>query len=112
MFTHFAIVSECIFTSRSKWKSVVGLEVHAQITSASKLFSGAPAEFGGPINGCVALLDASIPGTLPVLNKRCVEAGVQTALALDSNINSISMFDRKHYFYADLPVIFVNNFLL
>lgn len=83
---------------------MVGLEVHAQIASMSKLFSGSSVEFGGPINNCVALLDASIPGTLPVLNKRCVEAGVQTALALSSNINEVSMFDRKHYFYADLPV--------
>ncbi|CRL06165.1 CLUMA_CG019123, isoform A [Clunio marinus] len=86
-----------------KWKSVVGLEIHAQIASNSKLFSGAKNSFIEPINTAVALLDASIPGTLPVLNRGCVEAGVKTALALSCNVNKISMFDRKHYFYADLP---------
>ncbi|XP_063236493.1 glutamyl-tRNA(Gln) amidotransferase subunit B, mitochondrial isoform X2 [Bacillus rossius redtenbacheri] len=88
---------------RSEWQSVVGLEVHAQITSSSKLFSGASAQFGGPANQSVALFDAAVPGTLPVLNRRCVEAGILTALALSCRVNPVSGFDRKHYFYADLP---------
>lgn len=68
------------------------------------MFSGASTEFGLPINSNVALFDAGIPGTLPVLNKKCVEHGIKTALALSCQINKMSMFDRKHYFYADLPV--------
>ncbi|KAH8417670.1 hypothetical protein KR222_004005, partial [Zaprionus bogoriensis] len=86
-----------------KWKSVVGLEVHAQIASASKLFSGSATGFGAPLNTAVAYFDASIPGTLPVLNRKCVESGIKTALALGCRVNEVSMFDRKHYFYADLP---------
>ncbi|KAJ8967074.1 hypothetical protein NQ317_018655 [Molorchus minor] len=86
-----------------KWKSVVGLEVHAQIMSESKLFSGASTKFSSPVNNNVSLFDCSIPGTLPVLNKRCVEAGVLTALALNCHVNPVSWFDRKHYFYADMP---------
>lgn len=86
-----------------RWKSVVGLEIHAQIASSSKLFSGAKNSFAESSNTSVALLDASIPGSLPVLNKKCVEAGVKTALAMSCQINEVSMFDRKHYFYADLP---------
>lgn len=88
---------------RAKWKSVVGLEVHAQINTESKLFSGACTSFGGSPNDNVSLFDAAIPGTLPVLNARCVEMGILTALALSCNVNEMSMFDRKHYFYADLP---------
>ena len=87
----------------SEYKSVIGLEIHAQILSESKLFSGAQNTFASEINSCVSLLDAAIPGCLPVLNKRCVEAGVKTALALNCEINEVSMFDRKHYFYSDLP---------
>lgn len=87
----------------NRWKSVIGLEVHAQIQTASKLFSGAQVAFSAPINGCVSLFDASIPGTLPVLNRKSAELGVRTALALGCTINPVSMFDRKHYFYADLP---------
>lgn len=105
---------------------MVGLEVHAQINSKSKLFSGASCDGLHKLaNSCVSHFDASVPGTLPVstttesfvelssqhylfssaqrLNKRCVEAGVKTALALNCDINTISMFDRKHYFYADSP---------
>nr|XP_033481109.1 glutamyl-tRNA(Gln) amidotransferase subunit B, mitochondrial [Epinephelus lanceolatus] len=82
---------------------VVGLEVHAQINSNTKLFSGSPARFSAPPNSLVSHFDASLPGTLPVLNKRCVEAAVMTGLALDCTINKKSLFDRKHYFYADLP---------
>nr|CAD7567611.1 unnamed protein product [Timema californicum] len=87
----------------SNWESVVGLEIHAQISSVSKLFSGAGTQFASPVNESVSFFDAAIPGTLPVLNRRCVEAGIVTALALSCKINSVSMFDRKHYFYADLP---------
>lgn len=85
------------------WIGVVGLEIHAQISSASKLFSGAATEFSAPVNTNVSLFDAAIPGTLPVLNRRCIEAGVLTALALSCKLNPVSLFDRKHYFYADLP---------
>ncbi|XP_058462493.1 glutamyl-tRNA(Gln) amidotransferase subunit B, mitochondrial [Malaya genurostris] len=87
----------------NQWKSVVGLEVHAQIQSKSKLFSGAEVTFGAASNSRVSLFDASIPGTLPVLNRACVEHGLRTALALGCDISPVSMFDRKHYFYADLP---------
>ncbi|XP_068178031.1 glutamyl-tRNA(Gln) amidotransferase subunit B, mitochondrial [Antennarius striatus] len=82
---------------------VVGLEVHAQINSNSKLFSASSVSFSAPPNSLVSLFDASVPGTLPVLNKSCVEAAVMTGLALDCTINRKSLFDRKHYFYADLP---------
>uniref|UniRef100_A0A8C2XQT1 Glutamyl-tRNA(Gln) amidotransferase subunit B, mitochondrial n=1 Tax=Cyclopterus lumpus TaxID=8103 RepID=A0A8C2XQT1_CYCLU len=82
---------------------VVGLEVHAQINSNTKLFSGSSVRFSAPPNSLVSPFDASLPGTLPVLNKRCVEAAVMTALALNCTINKKSLFDRKHYFYADLP---------
>lgn len=85
------------------WKSVIGLEIHAQIASESKLFSGSRNSFSAEINSSVSLLDAAIPGCLPVLNRRCVEAGIKTALALNCEINEVSMFDRKHYFYSDLP---------
>ncbi|CAG4947232.1 unnamed protein product [Colias eurytheme] len=87
----------------TKWKSVVGLEVHAQLNTNSKLFSGAQNTFGGVVNNCVSLFDAAIPGTLPVLNRKCVELGVLTALAFSCKVNEVSSFDRKHYFYADLP---------
>ncbi|XP_039759199.1 glutamyl-tRNA(Gln) amidotransferase subunit B, mitochondrial [Pararge aegeria] len=89
--------------SHKKWQSVVGLEVHAQLNTESKLFSGAQNTFGGLVNNCVSLFDAAIPGTLPVLNRKCVELGVLTALALSCKVNEVSTFDRKHYFYADLP---------
>ncbi|XP_015716792.1 glutamyl-tRNA(Gln) amidotransferase subunit B, mitochondrial isoform X1 [Coturnix japonica] len=85
------------------WVPVVGLEIHAQITSNSKLFSGSQVQFAAPPNSLVSFFDASLPGTLPVLNRRCVEAAVMTGLALNCTINKKSLFDRKHYFYADLP---------
>ncbi|KAJ8297753.1 hypothetical protein KUTeg_024284, partial [Tegillarca granosa] len=93
----------CTRTLDSSWKGVIGLEIHAQIQTKSKLFSGASTKYGGATNNQVALLDAALPGTLPVLNKQCVEAGILTAMALKCKINKISKFDRKHYFYADLP---------
>ncbi|XP_036097045.1 glutamyl-tRNA(Gln) amidotransferase subunit B, mitochondrial isoform X1 [Molossus molossus] len=86
-----------------KWAAVVGLEIHAQISSNSKLFSGSQVHFAAPPNSLVSFFDASLPGTLPVLNRRCVEAAVMTGLALNCHINKKSLFDRKHYFYADLP---------
>ncbi|XP_032320745.1 glutamyl-tRNA(Gln) amidotransferase subunit B, mitochondrial isoform X3 [Camelus ferus] len=86
-----------------EWAAVVGLEIHAQISSNSKLFSGSQVHFAAPPNSLVSFFDASLPGTLPVLNRRCVEAAVMTGLALDCRINKKSLFDRKHYFYADLP---------
>nr|XP_056711022.1 glutamyl-tRNA(Gln) amidotransferase subunit B, mitochondrial [Euleptes europaea] len=85
------------------WTAVVGLEIHAQICSNSKLFSGSQVQFAAPPNSLVSFFDASLPGTLPVLNRRCVEAAVTTGLALNCTINKKSLFDRKHYFYADLP---------
>ncbi|XP_051646561.1 glutamyl-tRNA(Gln) amidotransferase subunit B, mitochondrial isoform X4 [Manacus candei] len=85
------------------WVPVVGLEIHAQISSNSKLFSGSQVQFAAPPNSLVSFFDASLPGTLPVLNRRCVEAAVMTGLALKCSINKKSLFDRKHYFYADLP---------
>ncbi|XP_053259110.1 glutamyl-tRNA(Gln) amidotransferase subunit B, mitochondrial isoform X1 [Podarcis raffonei] len=85
------------------WAAVVGLEIHAQICSNSKLFSGSQVQFAAAPNSLVSFFDASLPGTLPVLNRRCVEAAVMTGLALNCTINKKSLFDRKHYFYADLP---------
>jgi len=85
------------------WEVVVGMEVHAQILSQSKLFSGASADFGGEPNHHVSLVDAAMPGMLPVLNRRCVEQAVRTGLGLRARINRRSVFDRKNYFYPDLP---------
>ncbi|MDQ3478734.1 MAG: Asp-tRNA(Asn)/Glu-tRNA(Gln) amidotransferase subunit GatB [Pseudomonadota bacterium] len=86
------------------WEVVVGLEVHAQITAtASKLFSGAATEFGAEPNTQVSLIDAAMPGMLPVPNGECIRQAVRTGLALDAKINRWSRFDRKNYFYADLP---------
>jgi aspartyl-tRNA(Asn)/glutamyl-tRNA(Gln) amidotransferase subunit B len=81
----------------------VGMEVHAQILSRSKLFSGASADYGGATNDHVSLVDAAMPGMLPVLNRRCVEQAVRTGLGLRATINHRSVFDRKNYFYPDLP---------
>jgi aspartyl-tRNA(Asn)/glutamyl-tRNA(Gln) amidotransferase subunit B len=86
-----------------KWEYVIGLEVHAQISSNSKLFSGAPTTFGADPNSQVSLVDAAMPGMLPVLNKYCVEQAVKTGLGLGARVNLLSVFDRKNYFYADLP---------
>src|SRR5687768_15234230 len=86
------------------WEVVVGLEVHAQITAtASKLFSGAATAFGAEPNTQVSLIDAAMPGMLPVPNKECIRQAVRTGMALDAVINRSSRFDRKNYFYADLP---------
>lgn len=86
------------------WELVIGLETHAQVTSKAKLFSGASAAFGGEPNAHVGFLDAGMPGMLPVINEVCVDAAVKTGLALDAKINARSIFDRKNYFYPDLPL--------
>ncbi len=85
------------------WEVVVGLEVHAQVTSQAKLFSGASATFGAEPNAHVSLVDAAMPGMLPVINGECVRQAVRTGMAIGAKINSWSRFDRKNYFYADLP---------
>ena len=86
-----------------EWEVVIGLEVHAQIISNSKLFSGSPTKFGSAQNSQVSLVDAAMPGMLPVINAYCIEQAVRTGLALGAKINLESRFDRKNYFYADLP---------
>ncbi|HET9428981.1 MAG TPA: Asp-tRNA(Asn)/Glu-tRNA(Gln) amidotransferase subunit GatB [Allosphingosinicella sp.] len=85
------------------WEVVIGLEVHAQIVSAAKLFSAASTEFGAEPNSQVSLVDAAMPGMLPTLNGECVRQAVRTGMALEAKINTWSRFDRKNYFYADLP---------
>lgn len=85
------------------FEMVIGLEVHAQVTSNAKLFSGASAEFGAEQNSHVSFVDAAMPGMLPVLNKKCVEQAVKTGLGLNAAINTTSVFERKNYFYPDLP---------
>jgi aspartyl-tRNA(Asn)/glutamyl-tRNA(Gln) amidotransferase subunit B len=85
------------------WEVVIGLEVHAQVTSRSKLFSGASTAFGGEPNSHVSLVDAAMPGMLPVINEECVKQAVRTGLGLNARINLRSVFDRKNYFYPDLP---------
>ena len=87
-----------------EWEVVIGLEVHAQVTSQTKIFSTAPTEFGAEPNTQVAFLDAGMPGMLPVLNKVCVDQAIKTGLGLNAQINLLSVFDRKNYFYADLPL--------
>jgi aspartyl-tRNA(Asn)/glutamyl-tRNA(Gln) amidotransferase subunit B len=89
--------------SSGDWEVVVGMEVHAQVTSRAKLFSGASTEFGGAPNSHVSLVDAAMPGMLPVINEECVRQAVRTGLGLNAKINLRSVFDRKNYFYPDLP---------
>ena len=85
------------------WETVIGLEIHAQIISKSKLFSGASTNFGSEPNTQVSLVDAAMPGMLPVINKDCVKQAIKTGLGLNAQINKRSVFDRKNYFYPDLP---------
>ena len=85
------------------WELVVGLEVHAQVASASKLFSGSSTAFGAPPNSHVSLVDAAMPGMLPVINEECIAQAIRTGLGLHAQINLNSVFDRKNYFYPDLP---------
>jgi len=86
-----------------EWEVVIGLEVHAQVTSNAKLFSGASTEFGAEPNTQVSLIDAAMPGMLPVPNRECIRQAVRTGMAIEAQINAWSRFDRKNYFYADLP---------
>ncbi|MGB8672377.1 MAG: Asp-tRNA(Asn)/Glu-tRNA(Gln) amidotransferase subunit GatB [Pseudolabrys sp.] len=89
--------------STGDWEVVIGMEVHAQVTSEAKLFSGASTEFGGAPNSHVSLVDAAMPGMLPVINEECVRQAIRTGLGLTAKINLKSVFDRKNYFYPDLP---------
>jgi aspartyl-tRNA(Asn)/glutamyl-tRNA(Gln) amidotransferase subunit B len=89
--------------STGAWEVVVGLEVHAQVISRAKLFSGAATDFGAPPNTQVSFVDAAFPGMLPVINRECVAQAVRTGLGLNAHIHLVSRFDRKNYFYADLP---------
>ena len=86
-----------------KWEVVIGLEVHAQVSSNSKLFSGSSTKFGAEPNTQVSLVDSAFPGMLPVINEFCIQQAIKTGLGLNAKINSYSVFDRKNYFYADLP---------
>ena len=85
------------------WEIVIGLEIHAQVLSSSKLFSGASTEFGKDPNHNVSLVDAAMPGMLPVINHTCIKQAIKSGIALNAEINKYSVFDRKNYFYADLP---------
>ena len=95
--------SKLIKGATGDWEVVIGMEVHAQVTSKSKLFSGASTEFGGAPNSHVSLVDAAMPGMLPVINEECVKQAIRTGLGLKAKINLKSVFDRKNYFYPDLP---------
>ena len=95
--------SKLIKGATGDWEVVIGMEVHAQVTSKSKLFSGASTEFGGAPNSHVSLVDAAMPGMLPVINEECVRQAIRTGLGLQAKINLKSVFDRKNYFYPDLP---------
>ena len=88
---------------KGKYEVVIGLEVHAQVQSKSKLFSGSSTKFGADPNNQVSLIDSAFPGMLPVINEECVKQAVRTGLGLNAKINNFSVFDRKNYFYADLP---------
>jgi aspartyl-tRNA(Asn)/glutamyl-tRNA(Gln) amidotransferase subunit B len=95
--------SKLIAGANGDWEVVIGLEVHAQVASQSKLFSGASTTFGGEPNSHVSLVDAAMPGMLPVINAECIKQAVRTGLGLKAAINLKSVFDRKNYFYPDLP---------
>ncbi|QZH73857.1 MAG: Asp-tRNA(Asn)/Glu-tRNA(Gln) amidotransferase subunit GatB [Erythrobacter sp.] len=92
-----------IHGATGEWEVVIGLEVHAQVTSQAKLFSGAATAFGAEPNTQVSLIDAAMPGMLPVPNRECIRQAVRTGMAIKAQINAWSRFDRKNYFYADLP---------
>src|SRR5262249_47083595 len=95
--------SKLINGATGDWEVVVGMEVHAQVASNAKLFSGASTAFGGRPNSHVSLVDAAMPGMLPVINEECVRQAIRTGLGLKARINLKSVFDRKNYFYPDLP---------
>jgi len=88
---------------KNQYEVVIGLEVHAQVSSNSKLFSGSATKFGAEPNNQVSLIDSAFPGMLPVINKECINQAIRTGLGLNAKINNVSVFDRKNYFYADLP---------
>ncbi|MFY9657603.1 MAG: Asp-tRNA(Asn)/Glu-tRNA(Gln) amidotransferase subunit GatB [Methylocystis sp.] len=98
-----SIPSKLFKGATGDWEVVIGMEIHAQVTSRAKLFSGASAEYGGEPNDHVSLIDAAMPGMLPVINEECVAQAVRTGLGLKAKINLRSVFDRKNYFYPDLP---------
>ncbi len=95
--------SKLVAGATGDWEVIIGMEIHAQVMSRSKLFSGASTEFGGEPNAHVSLVDAAMPGMLPVINEECVRQAVRTGLGLKARINLKSVFDRKNYFYPDLP---------
>jgi len=101
--TYTAPAPKVISGAKHDWELVIGLEVHAQVSSNAKLFSGASTQFGAEPNSNVAFVDAAMPGMLPVINEYCVEQAVRTGLGLKAGINLYSAFDRKNYFYPDLP---------
>ena len=101
--TYTAPTPKTIAGAKEDWELVIGLEVHAQVTSKAKLFSGASTRFGAEPNSNVAFVDSAMPGMLPVINEYCVEQAVRTGLGLKADINLYSAFDRKNYFYPDLP---------
>ena len=86
-----------------EWEVVIGMEVHAQVIAQSKLFSGSATAFGAEQNTQVSMVDAAMPGMLPVINRECVAQAIRTGLGLNARINKYSVFDRKNYFYPDLP---------
>ena len=96
-------MSNLVTGRTGEWEVVIGMEVHAQVTSESKLFSGSSARFGAEPNQHVSLVDAAMPGMLPVINEECVRQAIRTGLGIHAQINLTSIFDRKNYFYADLP---------
>jgi len=96
-------MAKLIAGATGNWEVVIGMEVHAQVLSNAKLFSGAATAFGAEPNSQVSFVDAAMPGMLPVINEECVRQAVRTGLALGAQINLYSVFDRKNYFYADLP---------
>ncbi len=89
--------------AKADWEVIIGMEIHAQVNSRAKLFSGASTGFGAEPNAHVSFVDAAMPGMLPVINKECVSQAVRTGLGLKAEINRKSRFDRKNYFYPDLP---------
>ena len=101
--TNADLNSNYISGKTGDWEIVIGLEIHAQVLSSSKLFSGASTEFGKDPNHNVSLVDAAMPGMLPVINQTCIKQAIKSGIALNAEINKYSVFDRKNYFYADLP---------
>ncbi|MEM9715832.1 MAG: Asp-tRNA(Asn)/Glu-tRNA(Gln) amidotransferase GatCAB subunit B, partial [Pseudomonadota bacterium] len=101
--TYEAPKPKVIAGAKGDWELVIGMEIHAQVSSNAKLFSGASTAFGAEPNSNVSFVDAAMPGMLPVINEFCVEQAVRTGLGINAEINLWSAFDRKNYFYPDLP---------